>query len=94
MLSQAFLVTVKTALEKTYIGNCTVTEQRKVKGDDKTTEFEEVVVYENIPCRLTFKKFSNTIQGDIGNALEQTVKVFISPDISILAGSRLDITQN
>ncbi len=88
------MVAAKKAIESTYIGTCTITEQVKIKNPDKTTGFKEQVILENQPCRLSFEKITGTNQGDTAASTIQGAKVFISPDVSIKPGSKLTITQN
>lgn len=83
------------ALELLYDGVCTVTEWRKVKKENSSTGFEEVIVYEDIPCRLSFKSVTATAPNESGAAsIAQTTTLFLSPDIAITAGSKIMVTQN
>ena len=85
----------RNAIESMYFGVVTVTERQKVK-DEKTklTKTEDVVVLENQPCRLSFEKLQAAAQSDAAAAVAQGVKLFVSPDVSIKAGSKLTVTQN
>lgn len=82
------------AVESLYNGVCTITEYQKVKRENKSTAFEEVVVFENQPCRMSYKTVNPTNQGAIANAVTQSVTVFLSPTIEVKPGSKLTITQN
>lgn len=82
------------AIESMYIGRCSITEYRKIKQENKATGFEEVVVLENQPCRLSFESISSTKPTESVALLPQTAKVFIAPDIPIKPGSKLIIKQN
>lgn len=87
---------IRQLIEKTYIGTCTISEYRKVPVGDGSTEFQEIVVLENQPCRLSFSSSPST-NGNSDNTAQsviQTTKVFISPDINIKSGSKLTVTQN
>lgn len=46
------------------------------------------------PCKLSFETIAATVQTDTAAALSQGTKVFLSPDVSIKAGSKLTVTQN
>lgn len=95
MLSQIKMVRAREAIESLYDGLCTITEHKKVKKEDKSTTFEEVVVLSEQPCRLSFQTINSTSQTETGaSALTQIVKVFLSPDIQVKPGSKLTITQN
>ena len=94
MLSQTKMVNARKAIESMYVGTCKITEYKKVKRENKTTGFEENVVLENEPCRLSFKTIDTTNQSEIASSLNQVVKVFLSPEIKVKPGSKLTITQN
>ena len=49
----------------------------------------EVLTYGNIPCRISYKSIPNTDQIETGAGLKQVIKLFCTPDISILPGSRI-----
>ncbi|EGT4201654.1 TPA: hypothetical protein KOQ05_003830, partial [Clostridioides difficile] len=56
----------------------------------KRTNNKEVIVLENQPCKLSYKNIVSATEGKVAK-LEQTIKLFISPDIEIKAGSKLII---
>lgn len=83
------------AIESTYTGVMTVSERQSVKDPNThITSTKEVVVLENQPCKLSFETIAATVQTDTAAALSQGVKVFLSPNVSIKAGSKLTVTQN
>lgn len=88
------MVAVRKAIESMYIGTCMITEHQKVKKGNKSTGFQDVVVLENQPCKLSFEKITNTNPTETATLLVQTVKVLIVPEIQIKPGSKLTITQN
>lgn len=94
MLSKAQVVAVRKAVEKGYIGTCSVIEYRKVKRENGSTGFSEETVLDNIPCKLSFKSAPVLGDGATGSAISQMVKVFMAPDVSVKSGSKLIITQN
>jgi hypothetical protein len=53
-----------------------------------------VVVLENQPCKLSFKTLAATSQTESAANITQQTKLFISPDISINAGSKITVTQD
>lgn len=83
------------AIEATYFGTLTVTEHQTVK-DEKTklTKSVDVVVLQDEPCRLSFEKIQTAIQSESAATIVQVAKIFVSPDISIKAGSKLTVTQD
>ena len=82
------------AIESLYDGKCTITEHQKVKKENKSTGFQDVVVHEDVACRLSFKSINNTNQTDAASAVVQITKVFLAPEIQVKPGSKLTITQN
>lgn len=94
MLSENQVVAVRTAIEMMYQGTCTVTEHQKVKKENKTTGFQDVIVLENQPCKLSFSNITTTNQTETAALVTQTAKVLIAPEIQIKPGSKLTITQN
>lgn len=89
------MVKARKAIESMYDGTCTITEYQKVKLPNKSTGFKDIVVLEDIPCRLSFKTITNTNQTETGvSAVVQVTKVFIAPEIQVKPGSKLTITQN
>lgn len=94
MLSENQVVAVRTAIEMMYQGTCTVTEHQKVKKVNKTTGFQDVIVLENQPCKLSFSNITTTNQTETAALVAQTAKVLIAPEIQIKPGSKLTITQN
>ena len=94
MLSENQVVAVRAAIEMMYQGTCIVTEHQKVKKANKTTGFQDVIVLENQPCKLSFTNITATNQTETAALVAQTTKVLIAPEIQIKPGSKLTITQN
>lgn len=94
MLSKNQMVAVRKAIEMTYDGTCTITEHQKIQKENKSTGFKDVVVLENQPCKLSFSKIANTVDSGSAAMLIQTAKVLISPELKIIPGSKMAITQN
>ncbi|HBF9649321.1 TPA: hypothetical protein KO375_003984 [Clostridioides difficile] len=79
------------AIEMLYRDKCTIIEYQPVKDPvTKRTNNKEVIVLENQPCKLSYKNIVSATEGKVAK-LEQTIKLFISPDIEIKAGSKLII---
>jgi len=71
---------------------CDVYENREILKADGATGFEKVLVYENLPCRLSYGKVTRT-----GNSLgEQSreIKLFLSREHAIKTGSEIRVTRN
>lgn len=79
------------AIEMLYRDKCTIVEYQPVKDHlTKRTNNKEVVALENQPCKLSYKNITSATDGKVAK-LEQTIKLFISPNINIKAGSKLII---
>ena len=94
MLSKTKMVNARKAIESLYDGKCTITERQKKQKENKSTGFQDVVVHEDVPCRMSFKTINSTNQTDTASAVVQIIKVFLAPEIKVKPGSKLTITQN
>lgn len=85
---------MRKAIEKMYIGNCDVIEHQKVTDPvTKKTGFSEVTTLLSQPCRLSFKSIPTTGDGNTAS-VTQEIKLFISPEVTIKEGSKIEVTQN
>lgn len=83
------------AQESLYSGVMTVTEHQKMRDDvSKLTDYEDVKVLENQPCRLSFQTLKQASSSESAVAVTQVIKLFLSPDIVIRPGSRITVTQD
>lgn len=94
MFQKIKMVRARKAVESLYDGRCTITEYQKIKKENKSTGFTEVVVLEDVPCRMSFKSVNPTIQTETTGSITQGITVYLSPDILVKPGSKLTITQN
>ena len=95
MLPKIKMVTVRRRIESLYDGTCAITEHRKVKKENKSIGFEDVVVLQNQPCRISFQTVNSTSTTDNGaSSLSQVVKLFIAPEIDVKPGSKITVAQN
>ena len=85
---------VRAAIESLYDGKCTVTVRQEYEKDNGATGFQEVVLIENEPCRLSFNNTSSTQEGEVAASVSQVTELFIGPEINIPPGSKITITQN
>lgn len=92
---QAARKAARSAFEKYhYDGTATVSEWGKVKDKESgLTTQGEVILLENQPCHLSKEKDAAAVQTVSAAQVSQTVKLFISPDIQIKAGSKITVTQ-
>lgn len=83
---------MRKAIEKMYEDTCDVIEHQKVKDPiTKKTAFSDATVLLAQPCRLSYKSIPTTGDGDTAS-VSQEIKLFISPDVVIKAGSKIEVT--
>lgn len=81
--------------ESLYSGVMTVTEHHKVRDTaSKLTEYRDVKVLENQPCRLSFETLKQAMSSEPATAVTQVIKLFLPPNIMIRAGSKITVTQD
>lgn len=83
------------SIENTYTGVCSVYEYEKARDENtKLIKGSEKLTAESIPCRLSFSSIP-VAEGD-GTAVsrQQTVKLFLAPEIPVKAGSKIVVTQD
>lgn len=90
MLSSNQVVKIREAVESWYTDTCNVYGTKKVKKDN-ITSFEDTIIVEEQPCRLSFSKALPTNNADGTSTLSQTIKLFISPNIDIKPGSNIEV---
>lgn len=93
MLSPNQVVKIRKAIESWYTDTCNITGTKKVQ-DGSITYFEDNVIIENQPCRLSYSKVTTTTDADGTSTINQTIKLFISPDIDIKAGCNIEVNRN
>lgn len=87
------MIDMQSIVAMMYKDTCTIVERQKVKDPStKKTEFKEVVVLKDQPCRLSYKSFPETSVDNVARMTQQ-VKLFLSPQIKVNAGSKLIVTQ-
>ncbi len=94
MLSETALVMVRKSIELGYIGTCNIIEFKEVLNEDKSSSFQEVIVYEDIPCKLSFSNSTTTNDNGTASSVNQIVKLFIAPEILIKPNSKIVVNQN
>ena len=95
MFQKTEVVRARKAVESLYNGTCTIIEHQKVQKENKSTGFEEVVVLENQPCRLSVQNINNANKTETGaSAIVKVIKLFLGPEIEVKPGSKLVVTQN
>lgn len=80
----------KNPLEILYTDRCDIYNWESVKDPiSKVTEHKKVLRYENIPCRVSFKNITSVNQTTYEPVISQVVKLFLSKDIDVSAGSEI-----
>lgn len=86
---------VRKAIESLYTGLCDITNQQEVlDAVTGQTSFKEVVAVSKQPCRLSYSVITAATEGDSAATVKQIIKLFIAPEIEVLAGARVAVTQN
>lgn len=88
------MVSVRKAIEKTFIGSCSIWETNKTTRPNGSTGFEPQEVESNIPCRVSFKTINESQGSQNASRVTTEVKLFINPDLIIKEGSKIIVTQN
>lgn len=82
--------------ETQYEDTCTVTERTTQRNKiNKRTELVETQPLIDQPCKLTFKETTlvESKESSTTSSVVQEILLFISPDVSIKPGSRIEITR-
>lgn len=88
------VVDYRNEIEKTYNHNCNVFIKKEVKNENTfETEFITETYIQNQPCRVSFKSYNTTSNGEVAGYTQQ-IKLFIDEKIKILEGSNIEITIN
>lgn len=84
----------KKAIQSLWAGVCNIFGFKDVEDEYGATSHAEVMLFENLPCRLSFKNISQTSQTESFAVSSQVVKLFIAPDVYVPPGSVIEVTQN
>ena len=89
------MIAARKAIESRYKGLCTILEKKKEKDETtKATALRDIAVLSDQYCRLSYSSSGVASQTDTVSNIEQNIKLFIAPEIKIVPGSKLRITQN
>lgn len=94
MLQKVKMVARKN-FEKLYDCKCDIVEYKEFQKPNKSTNFGELKVKENISCKISYESIASI--HTIGKNASETplsTKLFISPDIEIKTGSKIIVTNN
>lgn len=90
MLSANQVVKVRKAIETMYDSRCTVVVHEEYEKDNGSTGFRDTVTLENEPCHLQYSSVSEATQGGAAS-VSQKIRLFVRPDVEILAGSKITV---
>ena len=77
------------ALERLWRDRCTVyIREEHTDPDTNVTDFQETVLLEDQPCKLSFEKLTSTDEDHVAT-VSQGVKLFLSPDVVIPPGCKI-----
>lgn len=87
------------ALSKLYTGICKIYEYENfIDENNKVTKQRLKMKYDNIPCRVSYYNNSSNIlaskEDTFNNIITQRVKIFLDNNITIKAGSIIEVRQN
>jgi hypothetical protein len=82
----------KESIEKLYDMTCTISAKTKTTLETGETVFTDSVLYENVPCRISFSSFANGIKDRVKTAPSGSVKLFTSTEYDIPDGARVVVT--
>lgn len=88
------MVKVRTAIEKTYSGVCSIFAKEKIRKENHSTAFAEVAVLENQPCRFSFSSKKPTDFQGVAMGVSLEGVLFLAPEIQVLPSSKIQVTQN
>lgn len=81
-------------IETLYFDTATIIEYREVTDPDTfQSHVEEVVAYENVPCKLSHV-YTDHAKDGVGDGINLVSKLIINPEINVKAGSRIIVTRN
>lgn len=81
-------------LERLYTDRCDIFIFDSIKNlETNITENQKVLICEKQPCRISYKNLQSVEQG-ITPAINQVIKLFISGNIEIPAGSFIEVFRN
>ncbi len=83
-LSNEEILKARQVIQKMYDCKCDIIEHQAIKNIiNKRTEYQEITVLEEQPCRISYKTISNANETENESNVTQIVKLFIEPEIQI-----------
>lgn len=94
MLSKNQVVGTRKAIEKLYTHTCSIVIKEKIKKPDHSTGFDEKKLLEDQSCRISFSSISSVNENSNAALKQQSIKLFIAPDINIPEGSKIIVNHD
>jgi len=89
-----YMLAARAAIESHYDGKCNIIEHKeKLKENSNITHFVEEVVKEEQPCKVSFEEVYVNTETDNESKVVTKIKLFIAPEINIMPGSKIVVTQ-
>lgn len=89
-----YILAARKAIESQYDGICDIIEHKeKLKENSNITGFVEEVVKEEQPCKISFEEVYVNTETDKEAKVVTKIKLFIAPEINIMPGSKIVVTQ-
>lgn len=88
---------VREGIERLYRDTCTVYGMVPYQKENRATAYQEEVILENQPCKLSYYKgmlSANPVAANdgISSAVQQTIKLFIAPELDLPPGSKIQVS--
>lgn len=94
MLSKNQVVSIRKEIEKLYTHTCSIVIKEKIKKPDHSTGFGEKKLLENQLCRISFSSISSVNENSNASLKQQSIKLFIAPEISVPEGSKIIVNHD
>ena len=91
MLSTTQMVATRKAIEMLYNCTCNIISIEKYRKDNGSIGTKEVKL-ENQKCKISYETISKNSEDDIKANVAQITKLFIAPELKILPGSKIEVT--
>lgn len=91
MLSTTQMVATRKAIEMLYNCTCNIISTEKYRKDNGSIGTKEVKL-ENQKCKISYETISKNSEDDIKANVAQITKLFIAPELKILPGSKIEVT--
>lgn len=84
---------LRRAIEKRYTDRAEISRMENYETDKGETRQRHIIVYEDVPCRISQKALGVNSQRDTFNEIYYETKLFMSPAIVVLQGDTIEVTR-